>query len=98
MPVNKLVKRDNEVEVTQYLRPDGKTRKMYAPVGDKIAKMAEDKDLIISTEILTTGLIALYVRRKNKPEEDERLELANNFDNGSGKDPNSVLIKMIKEA
>ena len=90
------MKREDEVEVTQYIRPNGRTEQVYAPVGVEYVKMAEEKDLIISSEVLTTGEVAIYVRRVGQAEEEEKIELA---DNGPGEDnPVEVLKRMIRGA
>ena len=83
--------KEDEIEIIQYLRPDGKRRRMAAPIGKE--NVLKAKDLIISTEELTSGEIAIYVRRTGEPEEDEKMELA---ENGPGENsPNDVLIRMI---
>lgn len=83
---------DNEVEVIQFLRPNGRRRRMVAPVGKKLAKKAEN--FILSAECLRAGRIALYARRIGEAEETEHLELA---ENGPGiNSPTNVLKKLIK--
>lgn len=84
---------EDEVEIIQYLRPDGKRRRMIATVGKYLAEKA--KDMIISSEELTTGKIAIYIRYFGELHEEERLQLA---DNGAGeKSPTHVLMRMIEE-
>jgi len=84
-------KKEDEVEVTQYLRPNGRKRKMYVTVGVDIAEKA--KGLILSAEQLTTGLIAIYARRKGESEEKEKMRLA---ENGPGNNsPTNKLIELI---
>jgi len=85
-------KKPNEVELTQYLRPNGRKRIVFAPVGKRFVKMA--KDLVLSCEELTTGEIAIYARRHGEDEEDEALLLAENSD--GEKNPTAVLIELIK--
>jgi len=81
----------DEVELIQFLRPDGKRRRMAATVGEKLAKKASA--LVLSTEVLPTGEIALYAKRLGASE--EKCFLA---ENGPGKNfPTDVLIKLIKE-
>lgn len=65
-----------EVEVIQFLRPDGRRRRMAAAVGEEYAAMA--KDLILSAEELTTGDVAIYARKIGEPEEKEITEIAIN--------------------
>ena len=60
-----------EVAVTQYLRPDGRTRLMYAPIGERHVRMVAEKDLVLSAEELPTGMVALYVRRNDQSVEEE---------------------------
>jgi hypothetical protein len=82
-----------DVEIIQFLRPNGQRRRMLTYVGEELA--AKAKDLIISAEELGTGQVAIYVRRKGESEEEERLELA---ENGPGKNsPTEVLKRMIKQ-
>jgi len=82
-------KRDDEIEVTQYLRPNGQKRKMYAKVGEDIAKKAEG--LVLSAEMIPTGLIAIYARRRGDSEEKMRLA-----ENGPGENsPTNRLIELI---
>ena len=84
-------KRDNEIELTQYLRPNGKKRIVYAPVGVEYVKRG--KGLILSCEELRTGQIAIYGRESSQAEEDEVVFLA---DNWSGEnEPTKVLQKLI---
>ena len=51
-----------DVEIIQFLRPDGRRRRMLAEVGEELG----------------TGEVAIYTRRKSAPVEAERLELAEN--------------------
>lgn len=67
-------KKEDEVEITQYLRPNARKRNLYAKVGEDIAKKAEE--LILSAELLPTGLIIIYARRKREGEEAEKSILA----------------------
>jgi hypothetical protein len=83
----------DEVEVIQFLRPDGRRRRALAPVGKELVDLA--KDMVLSAEELTTFEIAVHVRFKNEPKEQEIMEIANN---GPGKkSPTEVLKKLIKE-
>ena len=58
--------REDELEVIQYLRPDGRRRRMLAPVGVEYVKKA--KNLIITAEWLG-GTINICGRRKGESEE-----------------------------
>lgn len=83
---------EDEVEIIQFLRPDGRRRRMVASVGKEIAKLAENQ--ILSAEALTTGEIALYSYLLKEGIENEFIELAKN---GPGKEsPSNSLIKLIK--
>lgn len=66
------------VELTQYLRPYGKKRKVYAEVDDELAKKAKDARLVFSCEVLTTGHVAVYGRLWNQSDEEELIELSPN--------------------
>lgn len=82
-----------QVEVIQYMRPNGKRRRMAAEVGWEMARKSED--LILSAEILPTGRIALYARFIGQSEEEEHVKLAQN---GPGKDnPTAMLVELISE-
>ena len=82
-----------DVEIIQFMRPDGRRRRMLTYVGEELA--AKAKDLIVSVEELGTGEVAIYVRRKGESEEAEHLELA---ENGPGKNsPTEVLKRMIEK-
>lgn len=84
---------ENEVEVIQFLRPDGKRRLMVAPVGKESAKKA--KNFILSAEVLRNGVIVLYARRIGEPEEAEKSKLAKK---GPGHDsPTDALKRLIQE-
>lgn len=83
----------DEVEVIQFLRPNGRRRRMAVLVGQKTAELAEE--LILSAEELTTGQIAIYVRKDKDPEDKELSDIA---DNGpGGKSPTEVLIRLIRK-
>lgn len=84
----------DEVEVTQYLRPDGRTKKVYAPVGIEHAKMA--KDMTISSEVLTTGGVAIYVQFADEPVECEAVDIAENTKQSAPNDPVEVLKRLIE--
>jgi hypothetical protein len=84
---------DNEVEIIQYLRPAGRRRLMTCLVGEDLKKMARDH--IISAEVLRTGEIAIYIRKKGEPAESEHLAIAYN---GPGpNNPQKVLKRLIKK-
>jgi len=81
-----------DVEIIQFMRPDGRRRRMLAEVGEELA--AKAKNLIISAEELGIGKVSIFIRRKGDPEEAEHLDLA---ENGPGKNsPTEVLKRMIE--
>lgn len=82
----------SEVKLTQYLRPNGTPRIMFADVGEDVARLADD--MILSCEELTTGEIAIYARFQNEPEENEIMDIAVN---GPGdRSPMAVLTSLIR--
>ena len=85
--------RDDEVEVIQYMRPDGKRRRMLAPVGKGFVEMA--KDMVISADQITIGRVAIHVRYKN---EEEKRKITRTAQNGPGRNsPTKVLRALIKK-
>lgn len=64
----------DEVEVIQFMRPDGRRRRMIAPVGEEAAKKADS--LILSAEQLMNGQIVLYARKIGEMPETEKSEFA----------------------
>ena len=84
---------EDEVEVIQFLRPNGNRRKMVLKVGLETAKKAEN--MILSVEILRTGQLALYARWQGQPEEKEKLRLADNWKGENS--PDVVLIRLIEQ-
>lgn len=85
--------REDEVEIIQFLRPDGRRRRMSTAVPQDIKTMA--KDMILSAEELTTGEIALYARFADEEPEQERMRLATN---GPGpKNPTAMLVEVIQK-
>lgn len=93
-PNELLIQREDEVEVIQYLKPSGRRRRMLAPVGKEHAEMA--KDMVLSSEILSTGEVALYAYFQDEDEEEYgAIDLA---ENGPGdKNPTAVLQRMIEK-
>lgn len=85
---------EDEVEVIQFLRPEGKRRRMIANVGKEIALMA--KDMVLSAEELNIpGNLIVYARYQDEDEERERLELV---ESEPGKeDPTEMLKKVIQK-
>lgn len=84
-----------EYPITQYLRPNGQKRTMYANISDDAFNIATKIGALISAEVLTTGQVVIYARRKTEPEGSEISMLA---DNGPGEnDPNKVLERLIRK-
>ena len=82
---------EDDVMVTQYLRPNGKTRIMYAPIGKEYVE--KSKNMVCSAEELPNGTIVIYVRWDYQTDEEELLEFATN---GPGDNsPNEKLKGMI---
>lgn len=83
--------KENEVIVTQYMRPNGEKRIMYAPLGVNYRIKAEH--MVCSAEQLGTGEVAIYIRWDYQTKEEELIELA---ENGPGsQSPNETLKRMI---
>jgi hypothetical protein len=83
---------DNEVEIIQYLRPNGKRRRMTCPAPNYI--LAKVAGMIIEAEEIRTGEIAIWVRGKNEPEENQILEVAINGPGENG--TTEVLFRLIE--
>lgn len=83
---------ENEVEVIQFLRPEGKRRRALAPIGEEYAKLAEN--MVLSAEELQTGEIAIYVRYQDEPAEKEIVEIAENVSGENS--PTETLKRLIR--
>jgi len=83
---------DNEIEIIQFLRPDGRRRRMACEVPSEIKKLAENQ--ILSAEELRTGEIIIYSRLISEETEKEILARAVNGPGESS--PQNVLEKIIK--
>jgi len=84
---------DNEVEIIQFLRPNGKRRFMTCEVSLDVARMS--RNMVISAEQLTTGEVAIYVRDKAESIESEMIGIVENR-LVSGESPQSKLVEMIR--
>ncbi len=87
-----------EVFITQYLRPDGRTRKGFMSIGTTPTMLAlaerANRELVCSMEVMGTGEIAVYARWKDEAEENERIGVA---ENGPGlQSPPTVLRNLIE--
>ena len=86
-----MTRQPNEVEVTQYLRPSGRKRLCFAPVGEDYVEKA--RAMCFSAEVLSTGTVAIYGRLIGQSDEAEICEIASN---GPGNhDPSHVLRRII---
>ena len=86
----------DEVELTQYLRPNGRQRTVATKVGEEYAQRAEG--MILSCEVLTTGMVAVYGRLEGESEEDEVLKLTLNGPSHDGtKEPSDIVKEIIDE-
>jgi len=83
----------DEIEVTQYIRPNGKQKKVYAPVGEEYVEMAEG--MVISSEVIPGNKVAIYIRMDYEPEEDESVYIADN--EAGDNEPTDVLRRAIRE-
>lgn len=90
--INKQVRDGDKVAIRQYLRPNGELRWVVATVGKEHARKANR--MVLSTEQLSTGKIAVYGRWPTELAEEETLELA---DNTSGKNGPTEALKRVIE-
>lgn len=79
------------VEVIQFLRPNGQRRRMLAYLGADYVEKA--KDMILSAEVLSTGVVAVYARFIDAQEHEEFVELAKNKPGPTT--PSAMLQKLI---
>ena len=79
------------VWITQYKRPHGEKERVYCRVS--LETMLKAENMRLSTELLTTGKVAIYARFNDEEEEKERIELADN--NEGDKSPGKMLEKLI---
>lgn len=90
-----LEKQPNEVEVTQFLMPNGKRKKVYADVGKDYAEKANKRNMILSIEVTFGGLVTVYGRLPDMDEEDELCEISMEGRQSTG--PINLLKKIIDE-
>ena len=83
---------ESEIEIIQFLRPDGRRRKMSTRINDELFQLS--KNMILSAEELSTGKLALYGRYIGEDVESEYMLLADNY--GSENSPNKVLERVIR--
>ena len=84
--------KEGDIEIIQFLRPNGKRRKMSTRLNDELFQLS--KDMILSAEELSTGKLALYSRYIGEDVESEYMLLADNYE--SENSPNKVLEKVIR--
>ncbi len=77
-----------EINLTQYLMPNGRPMATTTDIPDETANLAEG--MILSCEVLMTGLVALYAKYPEDKEEDEFIEVSNN-----GPEVQEALCKLI---
>lgn len=82
------------IPITQYLRPDGRRTERWTEVDDETGALA--RDMICSAEVLSNGMVVLYVRHKDDDEDDELVEFARNIEGPNS--PQDVIIKLVREA
>jgi len=81
---------EDEVEIIQFLRPNGRRRRMSTRLDKEFANKA--KDIILSAEELPTGQVALYGRKIGTATESEYMLIA---DNGLGNNSPNEVLKII---
>lgn len=87
-----------EIEMIQFMRPDGRRQQTIATLKDTDLTKRASEELICSCENLGNGMIAIWVRRKEEPEERERTYLARNIvDHDNSMDPDNVLDRALRE-
>jgi len=91
-----MTKQKDKIEITQYLRPNGRKTLVYANVGEKHAKMVEEKQLVISCELLSTDMVAIYIKQQDQSDEEEKTFLARNSPRGKNS-PVEVLKRSIED-
>jgi hypothetical protein len=82
----------NEIEFTQYLRPDGRTRKIYIERSEPIVQMArviQAEGYCFECEELMTGMVSLTI---SDGEQDVAIEVCQN-----GPEVVEAVDRMIKE-
>ena len=84
--------KSNEVEIIQYIRPHGLRRKLIAELDEETARKADN--MIISAEELRTGEVAIYVRYKDEPDENEICNISKN-DTVNPETGNNILKELI---
>lgn len=85
-----------EWPVTQLLRPHDMQRKTFSPVTEAVFVMAESIDAVITAEVLGTGEVVLYGRRRADPEDSEISEFADNAATEGDTCPREVVEKVIR--
>ena len=80
------------INITQYLRPNGKRAEIPVDIKDELKEIAEG--LEISCEALPHNRVIIYAHRITESAEDERSEVA---DNGPGDNsPEEALERLIR--
>lgn len=81
----------DELEAIQYLRPDGRRRRMAFKTTNEIVGMA--KNMVLSAEELGTGKVAVYCRFCDESDEDEEIGIADNEPGDNS--PTKVMERLI---
>ena len=84
-----------KVELTQYIRPDGRKNTVYADLPNEVAQKAQD--MALSCEVLMSGQVVIYGRFKDEDEELEYMDFAENTAEASPNRPDAVLTKVIEK-
>lgn len=80
------------INITQYLRPNGKRAEIPVDIPDELKEIADG--LVISCEALPDMHVVIYAHRKEQSAEDELTEIA---DNGPGENsPDKALERLIR--
>ena len=78
------------INITQYLRPNGKRAEIPVDIKDELKEIAEG--LEISCELIPTERVVIYAHRKGESAEDELTEMA---DNGPGNNTPKMAIERL---
>ena len=80
------------VELTQFMRPDGRPVPVSTEVPDDVAELA--RGMVLTCEVLMSGQIVIYGRMADWDEEDELMAFASN--EPGPRQPDIVTANLIK--
>lgn len=84
------------IPITQYIRPDGRTKTVQAPVTQEHKAWVEEHQPVLSAEIISaTNQVVLYGRLKEWHEDSEITLLANNHSGPFS--PSKILYNLINK-